>query len=152
LILEAKPSGGIFNGTGVIGNKFFPKLGNTLNPITYTYIDTNGCKSKIQRFLNATADNDCYNLQGEDFKIIPNPNDGKFEIIYSSDLQSLIQFQTSILSIYDILGSIIYSDIQYGRSGQNENFDIGNKNAGMYFLEINFPYENKVFRKKFFIY
>ncbi len=41
--LTGYPSGGMFSGTGMIGNVFDPSVANGIRTITYTYADGNGC-------------------------------------------------------------------------------------------------------------
>jgi hypothetical protein len=50
ILLTATPAGGVYTGTGVRGNLFFPdSAGIGANVITYTYTDQYGCSSQATR-------------------------------------------------------------------------------------------------------
>ena len=60
-------------------------------------------------------------------KLYPNPNDGKFTILLSKELDSVL------IEVFDIYGKIIYE----GRSETNTiNLDLPNLNSGLYLVRI----------------
>ncbi|HRG57303.1 MAG TPA: PKD domain-containing protein, partial [Bacteroidia bacterium] len=49
------PAGGNYTGSGVLGGVFYPNLANTVNTITYTYTDLNGCSSTASQNVTVIA-------------------------------------------------------------------------------------------------
>jgi len=58
IVLEANDPGGVWSGTGVIGNIFYPAVANTGNHvITYSITDVNGCTDEDETIITvATPD------------------------------------------------------------------------------------------------
>ena len=58
IVLEARDPGGVWSGTGVSGNMFYPAVANTGNHvITYSIIDANGCTDYDETIITvATPD------------------------------------------------------------------------------------------------
>jgi len=58
IVLQARDAGGIWSGTGVTGNIFYPAVANTGNHvITYTITDANGCTDSDETIITvATPD------------------------------------------------------------------------------------------------
>ncbi len=50
--LVGSPPGGVFSGNGIIGDTFTASIaGNGVQPVTYTYTDTNGCYRSASQFI-----------------------------------------------------------------------------------------------------
>jgi hypothetical protein len=102
ILLNATPYGGIYTGTGVHGNIFFPDSAtHGENVITYTYTDIYGCTSNATRtfYLYVAGINDIE--LGDHISLYPNPaND---IIVAESDLFD----SESRLLVFDIAGQMI---------------------------------------------
>lgn len=54
--LTGSPAGGVFSGNGVSGNTFTASIaGVGVQPVTYTYTDTNGCSRSASQFIQILA-------------------------------------------------------------------------------------------------
>ncbi len=52
-ILNGEPAGGVFSGSGIIGNKFYPKnLSEGTYEITYNFSDENLCYNSVKKIVN----------------------------------------------------------------------------------------------------
>ncbi len=50
--MTGSPPGGFFSGNGVVGDTFTASIaGSGVQPVTYTYIDTNGCSRSASQFI-----------------------------------------------------------------------------------------------------
>ncbi len=130
IALQALPLGGVWSGTGVVGNNFLPYL-TTIGSFTLKYVATNsfGCKDSAsivakvelcpERFLN---------LNNGGLGIYPNPNNGRFNIKLKSSI-----FNYLVMRVYSSQGAIIrdqtFSGLQFGRVIQ---VDLSNLAAGVY--------------------
>ena len=112
VVLNGTPEGGIFSGSGVVGNTFDPSLvlPGSLYPIDYSYTDENGCSNTSQHFIfvnylpyleiylpeSVCANSDAIQLIGypgggtfsgtgviEDFFFPSNSGAGTFDITYT---------------------------------------------------------------------
>lgn len=85
-----------------------------------------------QKTLESVGISNENDLDIEEFKFYPNPNDGKFTLDFNLPIKGL----TSI-KIYDLSGKEIYSNDLGKFSGlHSENIDISGEAEGIYFLQI----------------
>jgi hypothetical protein len=130
LLLTATPSGGIYTGTGVAGNIFYPdSAAHGANVITYTYTDQYGCSSQAIRtyYLYVAGVNEIE--LASRISLYPNPaND---IIIAQSDLFANNNDKPTIT---DITGHII--TVEADMSGNEIKLHIGSLSAGMYLIRF----------------
>ena len=67
----------------------------------------------------------------DDFTLIPNPNDGNFKVSFN-----VAAFNDITMSIYDIVGKRVYSEVLLNVSGAFEKELNLNFNTGVYYLEL----------------
>ena len=103
IVLQGEPSGGVFEGDGVVGNVFTPSASGTgPQNIIYSYIDQNGCTNIAQSVINVES---CIGLLesafvDENIHVYPNPANNQITI-------RLNQNRHTNCAIYDSFGSLI---------------------------------------------
>lgn len=91
----------------------------------------NGCTNTSQLTINVGAVNiDDYTLDNA-INIIPNPNEGQFEVMISVPVM-----QDFDITIYNSLGQIIKSDSFKEVFNNNYKYDISNQPKGIYYLNV----------------
>ncbi len=95
--LTGNPTGGVFSGAGISGNDFDPALaGVGVHTITYTYTDNNGCVTETSETVTVSLGTKAMAHSFIQTKIFPNPNNGNFQVMSSSNILSV--------SVLDLLG------------------------------------------------
>jgi len=130
------PSGGTFSGAGVTDNSFDPAAADTgTHAITYVYTDANGCTdSVVQEVIveNCVGINE-FGVGSLELGVIPNPNDGTFELrIKNGDTFPISQGLS--MTVYNVLGEEIHH--QLINSSANQLIDLSAQPKGVYFLQI----------------
>ncbi|MFN8242798.1 MAG: PKD-like domain-containing protein [Ferruginibacter sp.] len=133
VVLNATPAGGVWSGRGVVNNTFNARLaGLGASTITYTYTNSSGCTNAV----NATiVVNDCierHNVFATAIRIYPNPNNGRFNIRFLSDVYKefnvrIVAADGKVMKEYHFTGLLYGSVIP-----MNET----NLPSGTYFLEV----------------
>jgi hypothetical protein len=101
-VLVGSPSGGIFNGVGVVDSVFDPALsGNGTFVITYQYVDSAGCMNSDS--LTVLVDS-CLGLQPQMYPSIffncyPNPANNEIHFISS--------YNEGLVRLFDLLGLLV---------------------------------------------
>ena len=118
------PAGGTYSGTGVTGGNFDPSAaGQGTHPITYTYIDGNGCQGMAT--ANITVDG-CASLVENELNgvsVYPNPTENKLFIVFDGDFK---------FEILDTRGRII----EGGNSTSSIELNTSNYTSGVYFVKV----------------
>ena len=134
--LQGEPTGGFFNGDGVVGNTFDPSLpGTGPQNITYTYIDSNGCYNRDSTTIYVDP---CIiqSIEGIDEKnkpfIYPNPANDYVTIGQTS-------MEPVIISIYNYAGQLV---AEYNTCGKL-TISTDGMPAGSYLVSVRSSSETK---------
>jgi Zn-dependent metalloprotease len=126
--LNGLPSGGIYSGTGVVGNTFNPSVGSGSYPIKYTYTDNNGCKDSTQLNLYVVDCTGLNELNSTSFiAVYPNPTS------HTCFIENK-QAKTISIVVYDALGKIVK---QIATSETLYKLEVLELSNGIYTLQIN---------------
>lgn len=121
------PPGGIFSGRHVFGDTIIPVADSIYYPVTYTFTDSNGCSSAVNKTYIFTM---CTGIAvlgtGQTIHLYPNPNTGSF-ILRTS------QQQGAAYTISDMMGQMIQQQII---TSDKQNIDVKNTPSGIYTLSI----------------
>lgn len=117
---------------GFLTTTSLPKLKITENGI-YTVKTSNlGCTSTVSSNFNAVLTSLHFKKLNIEYAIVPNPNNGTFELNISSK-----QNKTYLLKIYTINGQVLLEDELRLKMGLNNKIiQLQNIENGMYFLSI----------------
>ncbi|MCX6230246.1 MAG: T9SS type A sorting domain-containing protein [Bacteroidetes bacterium] len=135
VILTGSPAGGSFYGVGVSGNTFSPAIaGAGTHTIVYVY-SIGGCsKAYCNTATVAQGQIKVPVIQSSatDIKIIPNPNNGKFNLNFTNEYSENISIQ-----IFNMLGELVYNESKHQYKGiYNDNIDISKLSNGIYSINI----------------
>ncbi len=132
--LNATPAGGIWSGTGVVGNNFLPYLTSTTT-FTLKYVVTNSFGCKDSATVNANVElcpERSRTLRNGGVVLYPNPNNGRFSIRLNSSLYNSLGMR-----VYSSQGALIrvqqFGGLQYGRVIQ---VDLSELAVGVYPVTI----------------
>jgi hypothetical protein len=148
LLTEGSPEGGFYEGTGVIDNYFYPQIaGVGEHLLTYSYTDENLCSSSAEEIVKVDECTDIAQYDhGLALKIIPNPNDGRFNLLIASSITSNCD-----LKIFSSYGQVIFEKTLFLINGNNNTIiNLDKINRGIYLLQI--KNENSMIIKKVLIY
>lgn len=124
--LVGNPSGGVFSGTGIIGNEFFPNVaGQGQHTITYVVSDSNGCSATttgttLVTICTATAD-----PRPLAITVFPNPSTGRFTIF---GLNSGAKVE-----VYDMLGAKVAGAVA---TESQITLDLQDSGPGIYIVHV----------------
>jgi PKD repeat protein len=125
--LGGTPSGGVYAGTGVSGNQFYPSaVPFGWHLITYEYMDVNGCSKSDSDSVyvwNCLQSN--YAPAENLITVFPNPSEGGFYIAASAPIDWM--------EITDLTGRVVQSVI---RPAMPVSADLSQQPAGVYFLRL----------------
>lgn len=122
------PAGGTYSGPGIVSNQFDPTLAGLGNfTITYTFTDANGCSAQAQQSITVGCAN-IEDLNKNDFKIYPNPNNGSFTI---SGINNPIQS----VKVFDISGKLV-REMKIENNQNQVEVNIQQCADGIYSVEI----------------
>jgi len=102
----------------------------TAGVYTDIYPIDSGCDSIVTTTLTVDFTNSINEVQGSDFTIYPNPNNGLFTV----QLQEATFIED--ITIYSILGSQVKS-ITLGKKIEKVSFDLIDETEGLYFIHFN---------------
>ena len=119
-------------------NKMYEDYGTFL--ICRKQTDRIGCR--VEDCLKAEVINVMKN-QGFEIKVYPNPNKGRFEVLFNK-IPGKLKFE-----IYDNIGQLIYSKSSINYAGLVYSLEPGNVSPGLYILKISINEE--VYKMKVFI-
>lgn len=94
-LVEGAPAGGTYSGTGVSGGMFdAPTAGVGTWPITYTYVDGNGCSGSAQSNMVVDA---CAGIEEDSFEIglMPNPTNGSLTVTSKQTMNGYLLYDYS---------------------------------------------------------
>jgi hypothetical protein len=143
MTLQATPAGGVWTGRGVItGTSKFDPVAAGVGVSTLTYTVAAGCGGSAN--MNVIV-NDCKerhnNLAGA-IRIWPNPNSGRFNIQFLSDI--IFAFT---MDVVDANGQIVYLKNFSGmRYGTIIPMDLRNLPSGMYVLNMHNEQEHAAYQ------
>ena len=127
-LIEGIPSGGIYEGNGVIGTSFHPGLaGVGEHEVVYAIVNNNGCFSRDTSIITVYQDASVAE-NSFDFSVFPNPARETFHIQSSHD---------GVITIYNMAGKIVYIKNIY----EGAAITLSNLNPGMYSL----VFENELY-------
>lgn len=129
--LTGSPAGGTFSGAGVSNGVFSPNAAQAgVHPITYVYVDNNGCTDSLTQIANIL---DCTNLATpnlsnlQSIKAYPNPTSNWLNV----ELELLAGSQLS-MRLVNTWGQVLYES-ELSQSGLYQ-IDLQQLPAGTYFL------------------
>lgn len=132
IALTGNPAGGTFSGAGVSNGVFSPNAAQPgLHPITYAYVDGNGCADSVTQIANVL---DCTNMNSPSLsnlqyiKAYPNPTSAWLNV----ELELLAGSQLSMRMV-NAWGQVIYES-ELNQSGIYQ-IDLQELPAGTYFLQ-----------------
>ncbi len=105
ITLQGQPSGGVFEGDGVVGNIFTPASSGTgPQSIFYSFVDSNGCTNVTEHVINVESCTSIEKIPSLENRIVlfPNPANDQLTI-------QLNQHRNTSCNIYDGLGSLVTS-------------------------------------------
>lgn len=129
LNLIANPTGGTFNGSGVVGNYFDPTVANLgWNYVQYVYTDSNSCSTAITDsiWVDACTTTLKTTLTNAKFHIYPNPSNGLVNVQSEKVLNSI--------TVYNAIGVIVY---QNKTNRNTQVIDLSSQTQGIYFIKAN---------------
>ncbi|HQV00981.1 MAG TPA: T9SS type A sorting domain-containing protein, partial [Bacteroidia bacterium] len=129
--LSGFPAGGTFSGNGINGNTFNAQTaGVGSHTITYQY-QLNGCNASTQLSTTVSTCAGINENQSANLTVIPNPNNGSFNIRFNQN-----QTETITVRVVDASGKTIYKQQHQVNAGTvNLPLQIQTK-AGVYTLQI----------------
>lgn len=134
--LTGTPTGGVFNGTGMVSNYFDPSVaGLGTHGIAYIYVDGNGCIGSDAQCttvdLNVNVGGNNMGTDGGTIDVYPNPSNGNFAVSVA-DIEGIIN-----LSVFDSRGREVFTTAMVGNGQKTiQNIDISNYANGVYTLSI----------------
>lgn len=131
---KVQPAGGTYSGNGVSGSSFDAAaagLGNST--ITYTYTNNEGCVSTYNFNWNVVVCNGLNELERSVFfNVMPNPNNGNFELSVTSDVTRTLQ-----INILNLMGQVCYSTpATLSAGGQRLQIDAAGLSQGIYTVQL----------------
>ena len=129
-LTNGMPVGGVYSGTGVVGNSF-----NVPDPgqysITYTHVDSSSCENNDSTVIVIES---CLGLDetifGEHLLIYPNPNQGEFMISKAKSSDQPID-----IIIYDAISKIVMQTTLLPDQ-DSQLINIEGYSDGVYYIEI----------------
>jgi hypothetical protein len=96
------PAGGVWSGPGVSGSTFDPATaGAGFQPITYTYVDTNGCMASANDTIQVDVCTGITQEGIEIFRMYPNPASTSFWLIAA---------EKGIMEVLDVNGKLLKTE------------------------------------------
>jgi hypothetical protein len=135
-ILTGTPSGGVFNGTGMVSNYFEPsEAGLGTHGIAYIYSDGNGCIGSDAQCttvdISVNIGGSSIGTDGGIIDVYPNPSNG----IYSITVDGIDGIINMI--VYDSRGREVITESMVANGQKTiQNIDLGNYANGVYTLSI----------------
>ncbi|MBI4646853.1 MAG: T9SS type A sorting domain-containing protein [Bacteroidia bacterium] len=126
------PTGGTFYGVGVIGNSFNPSIAG-IGDHTIVYVYSNGsCSKATCENVSIATKIGVIQSQNMNIDIIPNPNNGKFNISFTVDKPENFTIQ-----VFDALSKQVYSEKKNKYQGiYNNTVDLSNLSNGIYTVNV----------------
>jgi hypothetical protein len=134
--LTGTPTGGVFNGTGMVANYFDPSVaGVGTHGIAYIYVDGNGCIGSDAQCatvdLNVNIGGSNIGIDEGSIDVYPNPSNGLFSISVDG-IDGIIR-----LSVFDARGREVLATSVVGNGQKTmQNIDLSNYANGVYTLSI----------------
>jgi len=116
--LIGTPAGGVFYGTGILGNTFYPgSAGAGTHTIVYAYTDSLGCSGAICDAVTISTTVKIEEIKTTDktLNIYPNPSNGEFRITFNDNNNKDV-----IVTVTNTLGQTVYTNTFENNS---ETFD-----------------------------
>ena len=134
--LTGTPTGGVFNGTGMVANYFDPSVaGLGTHGIAYIYVDANGCIGSDAQCttvdLNVNIGGSNIGVDEGSIDVYPNPSNGNFAVAIEG-IEGIIG-----LSVFDARGREVMATSVVGNGQKTmQNIDLSNYANGVYTLSI----------------
>lgn len=136
-LLTGNPAGGTFSGNGVVGDTFTAAIaGPGTQPVTYTYVDTNGCSSSTSQFIQILAPT---NITAQICMVTANAASNRNIIYwnkdqYTSNVDSFIVYRETLPDSFQRVGAVPYASLgQYTDTTATIYFpNTGNPNTASY--------------------
>ena len=128
-LLSGNPSGGLWNGPGVVGNTFDPSVaGFGFHTVVYTYTDNNSCTNTASLLMTVNA---CVGINeitnGNLFSVYPNPATNEINVKADASLLG------AAYTVIDNVGKVVLT----GKIiSENTIIELGNLSSGVYMLNI----------------
>jgi hypothetical protein len=124
ILLTGQPSGGTFEGNGVMNDLFFPELaGVGVQTVTYSYIDMNGCVNVASQDIYIDGCAGIEESVAATLEVYPNPAD-EMIIIHPSWIE-MYTYQ-----LHNAAGQLVLS----GKAINQSTLDTDHLAEGLYFL------------------
>lgn len=122
------PLGGVYSGTGLVGNEFIPSIAGLGTFVTYyQFVDSNNCISVDSSFVFVENCLGISEMNTNRFSVYPNPTKGQISIEQNEN-------SSYSFCIFDVFGQIHY---QNPTISQNiYNIDLTELSRGIYYFEI----------------
>jgi hypothetical protein len=134
--LTGTPTGGVFNGAGMVVNYFDPSVaGLGTHGIAYIYVDGNGCIGSDAQCttvdLNVNIGGSNIGVDEGSIDVYPNPSNGNFAVAIEG-IEGIIG-----LSVFDARGREVLATSVVGNGQRTiQNIDLSNYANGVYTLSI----------------
>ena len=139
------PSGGTYTGNGVNAAVFSPAVAGTgTTVITYSYIDLNGCKNKVEANIFVDVCTGINMLIPVDYalNIYPNPYSQSFTIE-----TTINKNQTVLISVYNMIGERVLQYEQPVNTGLfKKEIQTEELSSGVYFISIQTTEQTRIRR------
>lgn len=117
--LTATPSGGVFSGTGVVGNTFDPTVGVGIYPITYSVNVSNACAASQTQTVEVMLCTGVIENEINQFSLFPNPATDEVNIKSDKEFKSILVFDFSgklvkMIEVNSFETSVNVSDLAKG--------------------------------------
>lgn len=150
IVLTGTPAGGIFYGTGIMGNTFYPNsAGVGTHTIVYAYQDSLGCSGAICESVTITPALNVNEINPSDknLMVYPNPSNGNFRITFDNNKKKDI-----LISVTNLLGQTVYTK-KFKNTSVNfdQTIDLSGISDGLYNLTIdggNYKMSQKIIKQK----
>lgn len=153
IVLDGIPAGGIFTGSGIIGDQFDPSVaGDGGHIITYAYTDNKGC-------INTTTSLITIGETQQSTGIVPVLNSNMLSMFPNPALeQTMLSFEMTIkgkvqIDLYDATGKNIVLQPLTDMEAGKHNFEINrasfNLSTGVYWVKINAANEQSIVKVLF---
>lgn len=117
--LTATPSGGVFSGTGVVGNTFDPTVGVGIYPITYSVNVSNACAASQTQTVEVMLCTGVIENEINQISLFPNPATDEVNIKSDKEFKTILVFDFSgklvkMIEVNSFETSVNVSDLAKG--------------------------------------
>lgn len=144
-------NGSLLTSSNSVGNQWYKDSVAIVNATAQTYTattsgaytvkttdPTTGCVSRRSSSVGMVLLGIDETLASNDFKVYPNPNDGKFTLKFNMEQRANVKIRVS-----NILGQVVYENMLINFEGMHtEEIDLSNYSKGQYIINVFSDYVN----------